>query len=82
MFDPDPDDAYRSLTPRVRRWVDDLLDDLEDDPGAAHLHKKRFQKSSESGAYRRIGDEDWWLLWYLDGDIVVVVYLGLAPGSS
>lgn len=84
MFDPDPDDAYRKVPLQVAQWADGIVDDLESDPTAAHLRRLRFQTSDNWGAAKRVGDEDWWLLWYQDESdesLIIVSYLGQAPGT-
>jgi hypothetical protein len=57
--------------------VDDWLDALEADPGQARVRRRRLRPPGLWYIpFRLTATGDWMILWELEGDVVVVRYLG------
>jgi hypothetical protein len=63
--------------PEAADAVDEWLDALEADPGQARVRRRHLRPPGLWYIpFRRTAMEDWMILWELDGDVVVIRYLG------
>jgi hypothetical protein len=84
-FDPQPVQAYASLEKAgagaLLDAIDDAVDALEADPGAAAVRRRSFG-GGLWGIPVRDRTEDWLIIWEHDpgaGDVIVIRYLGADP---
>ncbi len=84
-FDPQPLQAYASLdkagAAALLDAVDDAIDALEADPGAAAVRRRSFGDGLW-GIPVRDRTEDWLIIWEYDPDadhVIVIRYLGADP---
>lgn len=84
-FDPQPMQAYTSLdkagAAALLNAVDDAIDALEADPGAAAVRRRSF-RDGLWGVPVRDRTEDWLIIWEYDpdgDDLIVIRYLGADP---
>jgi hypothetical protein len=84
-FDPQPLQAYASLdkagAAALLDVVDDAIDALEADPGAAAVRRRSFGDGLW-GIPVRDRTEDWLIIWEHDpdaDDVIVIRYLGADP---
>lgn len=82
-FSPDAASHYERLDDdadgHLLARIDETLDALETDPGAAWLRRYRFSQPPLRGVLLRDRTRDWILLWSQDQDdpdVVLVCYLG------
>ncbi len=84
VFEPDAYDAYVKITDeRVLDRLDEVLDQLERDPGAATVRQHRFVDPPVWCVVVPAAGEDWAVLWDLDSETedaptVIVHYIGVA----
>jgi hypothetical protein len=80
-LDPEPADALDRLhetSPRVAERVERWLDRIEDDPGSAAVRRRQIRPA---GLWlitvpSSPGEDEFAILWEMDGDTPVVRYLG------
>ena len=77
IFSGSASEAYQLVPLPVAQWCDAVCDDLEDDPGQAHLREHRYQRHPGEWLLKRyIAGREWWLVWRREGDDVVIRHLG------
>ncbi len=63
--------------PAAADVVDEWLDALQADPGQARVRRRRLRTPGLWYIpFRLTATDDWMILWQLDGEVVVVRYLG------
>lgn len=79
-FDPAADDAHRTLdmiNPQMVDRIDEWLDRLESDHTQAIVRRNRLHRPALWLIVARAPDgDDYAILWDLDGDTVVIRYIG------
>jgi hypothetical protein len=84
IFEPAAESGYAKLPGgRVIGHADDILDQLEFNPGDKTVRKHRYLMPNVFGVDFTANGEDWVLLWSMarDGreEVVVIHYIGLVP---
>ena len=79
-LDPEAFAALEKLyatDPAAADVVDEWLDALQADPGQARVRRRHLRPPGLWYIpFRLTATEDWMILWQLEGDVVVVRYLG------